>query len=185
MINFCLNEEEKSILKEIVGKKIVKFRHDPFDKFGGDTVYGNVTLFTDDSIYMIEYDYAPYPLFGSKDDDHPRFSIKRIGEEEAISFFSDVTQIDVPCNDEAKEIELVEDYADVEWDGKNDSTKILIAIIFRFKDYEMAIQGDYMMPLLDILKGNSLKDNLVRPGDEFSDDPETKFKVTRTYVDLH
>ena len=45
MINFCLEEKEKNILKDLVGKELIKIRHDPFDKFGQETVYGKVELF--------------------------------------------------------------------------------------------------------------------------------------------
>ena len=73
MINFCLSDKEKPLLKSLMGKKLIKIRHDPLDKFGDGTVYGRVELFLEDSVVMIDYDYSPYPLFGSQDDDHPRF----------------------------------------------------------------------------------------------------------------
>lgn len=41
-----------------------------------------------------------------------------------------------------------------------------------------------MMPLIDIFKGDNLKDKLVSPGDEFDNDPETKFKAKRYFVEL-
>ena len=39
MVNFCLKDDEKTLLKTIIGKKLLYFKHDPFDKFGGETVY--------------------------------------------------------------------------------------------------------------------------------------------------
>ena len=41
-----------------------------------------------------------------------------------------------------------------------------------------------MMPLIDIIKGNDLKEKLLAPGDEFDNDPETKFKAYRCFIKL-
>ena len=59
MINLCLSDKEKSLLKSLIGKKLSKIRHDPLDKFGDGTVYGKVELFLEDSVVMIDYDYSP------------------------------------------------------------------------------------------------------------------------------
>lgn len=34
--------------------------------------------FFDDLILWIDYDYVPYPLFGSQDDEHPKFLLERL-----------------------------------------------------------------------------------------------------------
>ena len=93
MVNFCLKDDEKTLLKTIIGKKLLYFKHDPLDKFGGETVYEKVELFFEDLILLIDYYYEPYPLFGNNVDDHPKFSIKVIKEEEAISAIKDTQQI--------------------------------------------------------------------------------------------
>ena len=183
MVNFCLKDDEKTLLKTIIGKKLLYFKHDPFDKFGGETVYEKVELFFEDLILLIDYYYEPYPLFGNNVDDHPKFSIKVIKEEEAISAIKDTQQIEVKCEKTIKGITIVEDYVSVEWDGKKDNVRMMKAIIFKLDDEEVAIQGDYMMPLLDILKGENLKDMIGTQKDEFEDD-ETKYESKRFIVDL-
>ena len=65
------------------------------DKFGGETVYGRVELFFEDVIILIDYDYQAYPLFGNTVDDHPKFAVKIIKEEEAISALQDTCQINI------------------------------------------------------------------------------------------
>ena len=42
MVNFCLSNEEKALLKSLIGKKLINFRHDPLDKLGKETVYGRI-----------------------------------------------------------------------------------------------------------------------------------------------
>ena len=182
MIYLSLNNEEKLALKNLIGKKLIKYRHDPLDKFGQEIVYGRLELFFDSSIVMIEYDYTPFPLFGSKDDEHPVFRIKNITEEEAVSALENVEQINIECSKVVSEITLAEDYVEIEWDGKKDSSRILKAIIFRFQNDEIAIQGDYMMPLLEIIKGESVVNKLSKPGDELNNDPETKYNAERFFV---
>lgn len=184
MINICLNAEEKDLLRNLVGKKLLKYRHDPLDKFDGETVYGRVELFFDDSIILIDYDYEPFPLFGSHDDEHPKFSIRKIVEEEATSALKDVTQVDVKCNKTISEIILIEDYVNIKWDGKQDCFRLLKAIEFKFANYEIIIQGDYMIPLLDIFKGDNVTDMLKDIDDEYKDDQETKFIAERSYIKL-
>lgn len=184
MINFCLNDKEKSLLKSLIGKKLIKIKHDPLDKFGDGTVYGRVELFFEESIVLIGYDYSPFQLFGGEDDDHPKFAVKTIDESEAISALQGVEQIFANYNETIKGITLVEDNVDVEWDGKKDEFKSLAAIIFKFSTRELAVQGDYMIPLLEIIKGENAKDYLSKPGEEFDNDPETKFEACRFYRDL-
>ncbi len=38
MVNFCLKEEEKNLLRSLIGKKLIKYRHDPLDKFGNKEI---------------------------------------------------------------------------------------------------------------------------------------------------
>ncbi len=181
MISLCLNETEKSVLKNLIGKKLNKIRHDPFDRFGQETVYGRVELFFDYEIVSIDYDYVPYPLFGSQDDEHPAFSIKIIDEKEAISALENTDQINVDCGKTITGITLVEDSAEIEWDGKRDETRILKAIIIQFGKEEIAFQGDYMMPLIDIIKEDVLT-KLTDSFDELQNDSETKFAAERFLV---
>lgn len=183
MVNFCLRDEEKNLLKSLIGKKLNYFKHDPLDKFEGETVYGNIELLFNDLIVLIKYDYEPYPLFGDNTDDHPKFSVKVINEEEAVSALQNTQQINVKCDKVIKGITLVEDHVNVEWDGKKDDVRMMKAIIFKLDDNEVAIQGDYMMPLLDIFKGNNLKNILGTQADEFEDD-ETKYETERFFVEL-
>ena len=184
MVNFCLKEDERNLLKNLIGKKLIKYRHDPLDKFGGETVYGRVELFFDDVIVLIDYDYEAYPLFGNSVDDHPKFSIKKISEDEAISALQDTNQINIPCEKNIRDITLVEDHAHVEWDGKQDDVRTLKAIIFKLDDKELTFQGDYMIPLIDVFKGDNTKEKLKIPGDEFANDPEATFTSDRFFVKL-
>ena len=78
IVNFCLSNEEKALLKSLIGKKLINFRHDPLDKLGKETVYGRIELFFNDSIVLLDYGYKPYPLFGNEDDDHPMLLVKII-----------------------------------------------------------------------------------------------------------
>jgi hypothetical protein len=184
MVNIGLDHEGKALLKSLIGKELIQYRHDPLDKFGGVKVYGRIEMFFDDSIILIEYDYAPYPLFGSTDDEHPVFSIKKISEEEAVSALEDVSQINIRFEKVISGVSLIEDTIDIEWDGKKDSTRLLKAIILKFGKEEIAIQGDYMMPLLDIIKGTNVTSKLLEPGEEYKEDSEIKYIAKRFIVDL-
>ncbi len=141
-------------------------------------------LFFEDVIILVNYDYCPFQLLNAQDDDRPKFTIKTISENEAVSALQGVTQIYRNYNEVINGITLIEDYSAVEWDGKKDETRTLTAIIFKFLDHELAIQGDYMIPLLEIIKAENTKNRLSKPGEEFNNDPETKFKTQRFYVDL-
>lgn len=180
---FLFKQRRKNILSKLINKRLIKYRHDPFDRFGNETVYGKVELFFDDFVISISYDYDAYPLFGSKDDEHPKFSIKIISEDEAKSALENTEQINITCGEIIERIILVEDHSCVQWDGKNDEAMILKAVIFKFKNNEIAFQGDYMIPLIDIFKGNDLKDKLEMPGAEF-DQPETKYTAKRIFVEI-
>ena len=57
------------------------------------------------------------------------------------------------------------------------------AVVIGCGDKEGAIQGDYMMPLLNIFKGENVKDMLGTQADEFEDN-ETKYETERFFVEL-
>ena len=162
----------------------MKIKHDPLDKFGNETVYGRVELFFENTILLINYDYAPYPLFGSKDDDHPKFSISKIDENEAKSALEKVSQIETNINQKIEGITLVEDDIKVFWNEKANTFKTLAAIIFKMASYELGIEGDFMMPLLDVFKVKNAKVCLSKPGQEFDNDKDTKFEARRSYITL-
>lgn len=184
MVNLCLTNEERNLLKDLIGKKLIQYRHDPLNTFGSETVYARIELFFDDSILLIDYDYVPYPLFGSQDDEHPKFFVKKIIEKEAVSALKNVSQINVRCGKTITGITLVEDYVEIEWDGKKDSANCLKALILKFEEGEMTIQGDYMMPLLDIFKGSETISRLLEPGAEYKNNPETRCYAKRSFVEL-
>ncbi len=184
MVDIRLNNEGKNLLKDLIGKKLIKYRHDPLDKFGGEMIYERVELFFDDSTILVEYDYTPYPIFGSKDDEHPVFSIKRISSEDAVSALKDVSQINVRYDKTITGITLIEDHVEIEWNGKKDDIKFHKALIFEFGKEEIALQGDYMMPLLKIIKGENSISKLLEPGDEFKDDPEVQYSAQRFLIKL-
>lgn len=183
MENFCLSKNEKLLLKSLLGKKIIKIRHDSFDKFEREAVYGRIELFFEDCILLINYDYAPYYIFGAEDD-RPKFSVRFIDEVEAVSALQDTIQIDVGVSQTLHEITLVEDYSDVDWCGKKDSLLNLKAIILKLDDKEIVIQGDYMIPLLEIFQGDNVLKQLDKPGEEFDGDKETKFETKRHLIHL-
>lgn len=184
MVNFCLKDEEVKLLRSLVGKKLLKYKHDPLDKFECETVYGRIELFFSGVIVLVDYDYEPYPLFGNSDDDHPKFHIRTITEDQAISALQNIEQININYNDIIDSITLVEDFTNVEWDGKKDDVRILQAIIFKSGDRELALQGDYMIPLIDIFKGKNLRERLAKPGHDEFNRPDTKFKTDRYFLEI-
>ena len=54
----------------------------------------------------------------------------------------------------------------------------------KFDNEEIVIQGDYMIPLLDIFKGTDARSMLAHVYDEYKNNQETKFLVNRSYVKL-
>ena len=184
MVEVVLTEQEKSLLRSLIGKRLLKLRHDPLDKFGGSEVYGRVELFFENSVIAIDYDYTPYHLFGSPDDEHPEFQIHQITVEEAISALVDVKQIDVACNQTIQDIILVEDYSKVRWNGLNDEALILKAIILKLEDREIAFQGDFMIPFIEIIKKPDVKADLLPAGEEFYSDEEVSYQGNRKFISL-
>lgn len=184
MVRLTLSNEEKNLLHGFIGQKLIKMRHDPLDKFGGSEVYGRVELFFENSVIAIDYDYTPYHLFGSPDDEHPEFQIHQITAEEAISALVDVKQIDVACNQTIQDIILVEDYSKVRWNGLNDEALILKAIILKLEDREIAFQGDFMIPFIEIIKKPDVKADLLPAGEEFYSDEEVTYQGSREFVSL-
>ena len=45
MVNLCLANEERKLLKDLIGKKLIQYRHDRLNIFGGETVYGKIEMF--------------------------------------------------------------------------------------------------------------------------------------------
>ena len=183
MIHFTLNHEEIALLKSLIGKKLLYLRHDSFDKFGRELVYGRVEMFFEDQIIMLKYYYEPFNLF-EYPDDHPKFSIKVINECEAVSALQNTEQINIRYDRIIKGICMAEDLSEMKGEGKSDTVHLLKAIIIEFEDEQIMFQGDYMMPLIEFYKGENVIENLLPPGDEFADDPDLKLTAKRLLVQL-
>ena len=184
MVNFCLTDKEKQILKSLIGKKLNIIRHDPLYKFNG-AVYGRAELFFDDLIVLVEYDYDDYPIFGNKNyDDRPRFFIKIISEDEAVSALKNVTQVDIKINKTILGISLVEDYTEIEWENNFDTLKELKVIVFKYDSDSYIFEGDYMIPTISIFSGVNAVENIKEPGYEFTKYKDVKFKSSRDIINL-
>lgn len=181
MVKLILNDNEISILSSLIGKRLIKYRHDSFDKLGDQMVFGSVELFVDENIARLNYEHTPYPLFGSEEDEHPKFSVGVIDKD---SFVESKEKIYVECGERIADVVLVNESAHVKWDGKEDEVVCLKAIILKLETSELAFQGDYMMPFIEIIKNADAKACLVREADEFADDPDTSYSCERTFVHL-
>lgn len=184
-LNTFLGEKETEMLKNIIGKKMEKYRHDEF-LLGKGVVIGNVEFFVEEKTYALFDRNHVVDFFWGKEDICD-FFFKEIEEKEAISYCLDTKQIDFPMNKKIKDIIVVNDKVELFERGKLQFTyKFLSGLIFVFEDLELGFEKrTWMQELIYVHKGQKIISSFKSPNEELNEWPENQKSVnTREIIHL-
>lgn len=131
---------DETIFQKMVGKQFLKYKCDPF--VYTNSVTSIVGLYIDDEIFSLKNNQTTVDYFGTEDD-CAVFSVEKVQEDDIISLFDDVEQIDTPIEEAICKITLVNENQRIFENGEYTYDVWLTrGIIFHFKEREISFEKD-------------------------------------------
>ena len=79
MIDHCITQEEKSLLKSLIGTKLLCFKSEKKDSW--NRIFGNISLVSENAETEIRYELFSTMYFAGETEDVSRFAVKNISKE--------------------------------------------------------------------------------------------------------
>ena len=174
-IDVRFNQEEISLIKNIVGTTLTKYKCDPFEF--STAVYGIVGICTDKSAYAFTNAIHVMDYYGA-DEDVAVFRLVKRSDSDIKSLISENTMIELPVNKTIKEIDVINEHQKVfAHDKQTYDVWLTRGIIFRLEDdTEISLEKNvWFSEMITVDKGDNLL-NKFTPTREFSEDWEGDFR---------
>ncbi len=144
MINQCINEQEKSLLKSIIGQKLICFKSQKPDAW--NHIFGNISVVVEKSEVEIRNELTPTEYFGDTED-VSKFFVKKITSEYPFNLMIVDSVHETPVNEKIEDIILVQDVVIVKDDDGNFVYEIKIdtAIVIKAEKSIFAISRDWSL----------------------------------------
>ena len=167
-IDVRFNQEEISLIKNMVGTTLTKYKCDP---------YGIVGICTDKSAYAFTNAIQVMDYYGA-DEDVAVLRLEKRADSEIESLISENTMIELPVKKTIKEIDIINEHQKVfENDKQTYDVWLTRGIIFRLEDdTEISLEKNvWFSEMITVDKGNNLLSKFT-PVEEFSEDWEGDFR---------
>ena len=174
-IDVRFNQEEVSLIKNMIGTTLTKYKCDPFEF--STAVYGIVGIYTDKSAYAFTNKIQVMDYYGA-DEDVAVFKLEKRSNSEIKSLISGNTMIELPINKTIKEIDIINEHQKVfAHDKQNYDVWLTRGIIFRLDDNtEISLEKNvWFSEMITVDKGENLL-NKFTPSSEFTEDWEGDFR---------
>jgi hypothetical protein len=188
MVYQTLDESERSLLRQMIGKNFERIKY-PTQVIEGDRLFGNILLMAGGACFEILNEVEKTPYFGMEED-VSRFHVKKLVDEKdyspSIIFDSAPSQVTERIIDgKIEDILVVEDEVNVFDSGKIFySITIDTAIVFRMGKTSISISRDWSLgEEMSIRESNdyenaiySVKQMIDEWSDEDADDPKSDLR---------
>ena len=106
MINQCMNEQEKSLLKSIIGQKLIRFKSEKPDAW--NHIFGNISIVVENSEAEIRNELTPIEYFGDTED-VSKFYVNKITSEYPFNLMIVDSVYETPVNEKIEDVILLQD----------------------------------------------------------------------------
>ena len=174
-IDVRFNQEEVSLIKNMIGTTLTKYKCDPFEF--STAVYGIVGICTDKSAYAFTNAIQVMDYYGA-DEDAAVFRLVKRSDSDIKSLISGNTMIELPVNKTIKEIDVINEHQKVfTHDKQTYYVWLTRGIIFILEDdTEISLEKNvWFSEMITVDKGDNLL-NKFTPTREFSEDWEGDFR---------
>lgn len=141
MSDLRINGEAKSLLKSVIGGKLIKYRHDPFTITPSFTIQGEV--FFEDKILRVRSEEMAADFFEAGEEEISALFVEKIAEEDAMSACIGIKQIDFPVGEKVKDIwivdEKIQEFVDNKPGERYDLTR---GVVFILEDMQLGFEKD-------------------------------------------
>jgi hypothetical protein len=117
MTNHCITQEEKNLLKSLIGTKLLCFKSEKKDSW--NRIFGNISLVSENAEIEIRNELSPTEYFGGETEDVSRFVVKKISKENPFTLMIVSDIFETTVNEKITDIILVTDAITVQDSGKN------------------------------------------------------------------
>ncbi len=170
-IDVRFNQEEISLIKNMVGTTLTKYKCDPFEF--STAVYGIVGICTDKSAYAFTNTVQVMDYYGANED-VAVFRLEKRFDSEIQSLISENTMIELPVKKIIKEIDVINEHQKV-FENGNQTYDVWLTrgIIFKLEDNtEISLEKNvWFSEMITVDKGENLLSKFT-PASEFSEDWE-------------
>ena len=173
-IDIRFNDHMISILKTMVGKKLLRYKCDPF--VYSSAVYGLVGVCTDFGSFVFTNKIEVLDHFGA-DEDVAVFSLEERPEDQIVSLVQDMKIVDIPINRFIREVQLINEHQKLYENGKQIYDVWLTrGVIFTMDDgLEISLEKSvWFSEMITVNRGEHLI-NTFAPTSNFSDDWEEPY----------
>ncbi len=174
-IDVRFNQEEVSLIKNMIGTTLTKYKCDPFEF--STAVYGIVGICTDKSAYAFTNAIQVMDYYGA-DEDVAIFHVEECADSEIKSLICGNTMIELSVNKIIKEIDVINEHQKVfAQDKQTYDVWLTRGIIFRLEDNtEISLEKNvWFSEMITVDKGSNLLNKFTRAG-EFAEDWEGEFR---------
>lgn len=141
MNDLRINEEAKTLLKSVIGGKLIKYRHDPFTITPSFTIQGEI--FFEDKIIRVRSEETIADFFEAGEEEISALFIEKIAEEDAVSACIGVKQIDFPVGEKVKDVWVVdEEIQEFVGNKPGEIYDLTRGIIFILEDMQLGVEKD-------------------------------------------
>ncbi|MBO4629809.1 MAG: hypothetical protein J5687_07675 [Treponema sp.] len=117
MIDHCITQEEKSLLKSLIGTKLLCFKSEKKDSW--NRIFGNISLVSENTETEIRNELVSTIYFAGETEDVSRFAVKKISKENPFKLMIVSDVFETAVNEKITDIILVTDAITVQDSGKN------------------------------------------------------------------
>lgn len=173
-IDIRFDDHMISILKSMVGKKLLRYKCDPF--IYSPVVYGLVGVCTDSGSFAFTNRIEVLDHYGA-DEDVAVFRLEERPEDQIVSLVQDVKIVDIPVNRFIQEIQLINEHQMLYMNGTQTYDVWLTrGVIFIMDDgLEISLEKNvWFSEMITVNRGEHLIDAFAPTGN-FSDDWEAPY----------
>ena len=117
MIDHCITQEEKSLLKSLIGTKLLCFKSEKKDSW--NRIFGNISLVSENAETEIRNELVSTMYFAGETEDVSRFAVKKISKENPFKLMIVSDVFETAVNEKITDIILVTDAITVQDSGKH------------------------------------------------------------------
>ena len=190
MIDHRITQEEKSLLKSLIGTKLLCFKSEKKDSW--NRIFGNISLVSENAETEIRNELVSTMYFAGETEDVSRFAVKKISKENPFKLMIVSDVFETAVNEKITDIILVTDAITVQDSGKNTIYEISTteSIVIKTDNSTFVLSRDWHLEeIMTFVKTSDYKRDIYPIEDvvsEWSDEEEGFVAIcNRTEISLN
>lgn len=187
MIYSTITEKEKSLLKSLIGQKLVCFKSEQKDSW--NKIFGNISIVTENSEIEIKNELIEAQYFDTTED-ISKFKLRKVSSENPFRLMAESSIVKTAVDEKIKNIFIAQDIVSVKDSESKTIYEITMdeAIVIETEKSTFVISRDWHLEEeLIFVKSTDYKKDIYpieKVISDWSDEDSIKANCTRTYINL-